>query len=231
MGCCNSKEAAPLDPAAFPAGASSKDEISASGGGEGPAPFSSEMLKSEGTWRNEDEAETLRLSSGDDDMERSLHIIHFNDIHNFDPLLKDNYETAAKFVTHLKSVVATVKAKYRVEPLIVFSGDFIGPSRMSTLTKGAHMVELLNLCGVHFATFGRHDFYYGYPSLKNRLNGIDDISSESASKRNMSRKGTGVKQRLSNSGLEDDKMNVRTETKVRMDHVTRSLLGRDHFSF
>lgn len=35
------------------------------------------------------------------------------------------------------------------------------------------MIEVMNLIGVDYATFGNHELDYGYQSLKNRLAGVD----------------------------------------------------------
>ena len=58
-------------------------------------------------------------------------------------------------------------------PLVLFSGDFVGPSLMSSVTQGAHMIDTLNAIGVDYATFGNHELDYGYENLKNRLDGVD----------------------------------------------------------
>lgn len=47
------------------------------------------------------------------------------------------------------------------EPLILFSGDCFNPSITSTVTKGSHMVPVLNLMGVHVAMIGNHDLDFG----------------------------------------------------------------------
>ncbi|CAJ1351477.1 unnamed protein product [Effrenium voratum] len=58
--------------------------------------------------------------------------------------------------------------------LVCMSGDFVGPSLTSSFSKGAHMIDAMNAVGVDYATFGNHEFDYGYQSLLNRLQGHDD---------------------------------------------------------
>ena len=53
--------------------------------------------------------------------------------------------------------------------LVCMSGDFVGPSLTSSFSKGAHMIDAMNAVGVDYATFGNHEFDYGYQSLLNRL--------------------------------------------------------------
>ncbi|VTJ89859.1 Hypothetical predicted protein, partial [Marmota monax] len=40
-----------------------------------------------------------------------------------------------------------------LNPLLIFSGDCLNPSVLSTITKGKHMIPILNELGVHFAVF------------------------------------------------------------------------------
>merc|ERR1719189_2548352 len=50
-------------------------------------------------------------------------------------------------------------------PLILFSGDCFAPSILSTFTKGAQMIPVLNKFGVNCAVFGNHDFDFGIDTL------------------------------------------------------------------
>jgi hypothetical protein len=56
---------------------------------------------------------------------------------------------------------------------VLFSGDFVGPSLMSSVTQGAHLIDVMNRIGVHYATFGNHELDYGLKSLHERLDGVD----------------------------------------------------------
>lgn len=49
--------------------------------------------------------------------------------------------------------------------MILFSGDILSPSFMSTFTKGKQMIAVLNDIGVHCAVFGNHEFDYGVDNL------------------------------------------------------------------
>jgi 5'-nucleotidase len=53
-----------------------------------------------------------------------------------------------------------------LNPLIIFSGDALSPSLLSTITHGEHMVPILNAIGVHVAAVGNHDFDYGKENLE-----------------------------------------------------------------
>lgn len=83
-------------------------------------------------------------------------IIHFNDCYNVEPGPKSS--GAAGFLT-------AVNQFRHLQPLILFSGDILSPSFMSTFTKGEQMIPVLNDIGVDCAVFGNHEFDYGIDNL------------------------------------------------------------------
>ncbi len=96
-----------------------------------------------------------------------LHIAHFNDVYNLDIAYKEEPKGGArKFASCLKNYKKDLAANGQNRPLVLFSGDFIGPSLLSSVTKGAHMIDTLNALGCDFGTFGNHEFDYGYASCK-----------------------------------------------------------------
>lgn len=106
---------------------------------------------------------------------RFLHIIHFNDARNLNSAYSDEPRGGArKFATAVKQYKQTLAEKSFCKPLVLFSGNFVGPSPMSSFTQGAHLIEALNAIGTDFGTFGSHELDYGYDTLKSRLLGIDD---------------------------------------------------------
>eukprot|EP00795_Rhopilema_esculentum_P001141 gene1141-15487_t len=88
----------------------------------------------------------------------SLTIIHFNDVYNIEPRDSEPMGGAARFVTMVKELSDK-------DPLILFSGDCLNPSLMSTVTKGRQMIPILNKIGVHAALYGNHDFDFGVDEL------------------------------------------------------------------
>jgi len=114
---------------------------------------------------------SCRGDSGPFGEERVCHIIQFNDVYNLEAVFdEDPVGGAARFRTVLKEIQASISP---ARALIVFSGDFVGPSLMSTFTQGAHIIDAMNLIGVDYASFGNHEFDFGYPSLLNVLKGVD----------------------------------------------------------
>ncbi|MGH0134741.1 UNVERIFIED_CONTAM: hypothetical protein FKN15_024311, partial [Acipenser sinensis] len=53
-----------------------------------------------------------------------------------------------------------------LNPLVVFSGDCLNPSLLSTVTKGKHMLAIFNELGVHCAVYGNHEFDFGVDILE-----------------------------------------------------------------
>lgn len=96
----------------------------------------------------------LDFTHSDNDL--SVDIIHFNDCYNIEPGAKSS--GAAGFLT-------AVNQHRHSNPMILFSGDIISPSFMSTFTKGEQMIPVLNDLGVHCAVFGNHEFDYGVDNL------------------------------------------------------------------
>ena len=105
---------------------------------------------------------------------RVLYIAHFNDAYNLNSVYREEPKGGARrFAAALKTYKQQVAVLQMARPLVLFSGDFVGPSLMSSVTKGAHLIDTLNALGCDYATFGNHELDYGYESLKNRLEGID----------------------------------------------------------
>lgn len=83
-------------------------------------------------------------------------IIHFNDCYNIEPSAQSS--GAAGFLT-------AINQHRHLNPLILFSGDIMSPSFISTFTKGEQMIPVLNDIGVHCAVFGNHEFDFGVDNL------------------------------------------------------------------
>ncbi len=61
----------------------------------------------------------------------SLQILHFNDVYEVEPRTREPVGGVARFIGKLKTYP---------EACVLFSGDSLAPSLMSTVTKGEHMV-------------------------------------------------------------------------------------------
>eukprot|EP00302_Diacronema_sp_CCMP2436_P021023 CAMPEP_0179961718 /NCGR_PEP_ID=MMETSP0983-20121128/29838_1 /TAXON_ID=483367 /ORGANISM="non described non described, Strain CCMP 2436" /LENGTH=300 /DNA_ID=CAMNT_0021874183 /DNA_START=100 /DNA_END=999 /DNA_ORIENTATION=+ len=85
---------------------------------------------------------------------RTLTILHFNDVYEIDPRLREPVGGVARFV----SLVDRFESE---DPCIIFSGDFLAPSLRSTETHGMHMIPFMNRLGIKASVLGNHDFDHG----------------------------------------------------------------------
>lgn len=136
---------------------------------------------------NEEFKKKLEIIKGHNNEKRTLHIIHFNDIYTVDPSYKEEpIGGAARFAYYANKLKKDILMKGNAKALTLFSGDFVGPSLMSSISKGAHMIEVLNIIGTDYGTFGNHEVDYGYQSLLDRLDGVDtDINDPKLGKFNL----------------------------------------------
>ena len=107
----------------------------------------------------DDELKNLRTAlqaAEDESKKRVVYLAHFNDVYHIQPMSKEEpIGGAARFSTVAEALDA------EKNPLILFSGDFMGPSKESSLTRGRHMIECLNYLNVKFGVFGNHEFDFG----------------------------------------------------------------------
>ncbi len=100
---------------------------------------------------------------------KTLTIVHFNDVYHLNPVTSATTGIvggASRFATALKQMRETGK-----NVLVLFSGDFMGPSLMSVEMKGRQMVDCFNALGVNYGVFGNHEFDYGLKALKETIHG------------------------------------------------------------
>nr|XP_015221588.1 PREDICTED: trifunctional nucleotide phosphoesterase protein YfkN-like isoform X2 [Lepisosteus oculatus] len=105
------------------------------------------------------EGSLLEKETSDESSKVVLTILHFNDVYEIEAREEEPVGGAARFATALKQF-------HPKNPLIVFSGDCLNPSLLSTITKGKHMVEIFKKLGVHCAVYGNHEFDFGVDLLE-----------------------------------------------------------------
>eukprot|EP01012_Entosiphon_sulcatum_P030574 TRINITY_DN3778_c0_g1_i1.p1 TRINITY_DN3778_c0_g1~~TRINITY_DN3778_c0_g1_i1.p1 ORF type:complete len:559 (-),score=125.63 TRINITY_DN3778_c0_g1_i1:243-1919(-) len=97
---------------------------------------------------------------------RTLTLVHFNDVYHVEPFVEEEPRGgASRFSAVLRQIQRDNNA------MVMFSGDFIGPSVTSAITKGRHMVDVLNYLNVHYGVYGNHEFDYGLEKLTDLING------------------------------------------------------------
>ncbi|KAJ2903056.1 flagellar associated protein [Zalerion maritima] len=94
-----------------------------------------------------------RTDSGPPD----LRLIHYNDVYHLDASSAEPVGGLSRFMT----VIKEYQALSDPTPLTFFSGDAFNPSLESTITKGEHMVPVLNAVGTDVACVGNHDLDFG----------------------------------------------------------------------
>jgi 5'-nucleotidase len=100
---------------------------------------------------------------------KSLTIVHFNDVYHLPPFKPADARGIVGGVSRFHSVLARIRETSN--PLVLFSGDFMGPSLMSVITKGKQMVDAFNFLGVNYGVFGNHEFDFGLKTLKEVIHG------------------------------------------------------------
>ncbi|KAJ9471147.1 Mannosylglucosyl-3-phosphoglycerate phosphatase [Diplonema papillatum] len=95
---------------------------------------------------------------------QSISFIHFNDVYNAEQ--QSGLGGGSRFVRAIQETKKQHRDAEGSVPIVVFSGDAFNPSLMSRVTKGAHMVPVLNNCEVECALIGNHDFDFGVDALE-----------------------------------------------------------------
>jgi len=100
-----------------------------------------------------------------------LNIVHFNDVYRVTPQKYTPNPSETIDVTQFAWIVDQLRGKWEKAAdgspggLVLFSGDVFSPSVESSVTRGSHMVPVLNELGIDVSVTGNHDFDFGYPHL------------------------------------------------------------------
>ncbi|KAI0807271.1 Metallo-dependent phosphatase [Fomes fomentarius] len=101
----------------------------------------------------------------------TLKIAHFNDVYRVQPFKLSSKSPETIDVTQWAAMLDDVREKWPERPdgkrdgLVLFSGDVFSPSVESSVTRGSHMVPVMNAIGPDISLTGNHDFDFGYPHL------------------------------------------------------------------
>lgn len=90
-----------------------------------------------------------------------LRILHYNDVYHLDPSSSEPVGGLPRFMTACREYRDGDQFEGQPELLTFFSGDAFNPSLESSVTKGKHMVPVLNAIGTDVACVGNHDFDFG----------------------------------------------------------------------
>ncbi|KAJ2723223.1 hypothetical protein GGI07_002792 [Coemansia sp. Benny D115] len=97
---------------------------------------------------------------------RSLRILHFNDVYHVSAGEREPVGGAARFGTLLHSLQESAG---RPPALTLFSGDAYFPSLESSISRGEHMLPVLNELKIDASTFGNHEFDQGIDRLEDLI--------------------------------------------------------------
>ncbi|TFK25066.1 flagellar associated protein [Coprinopsis marcescibilis] len=103
--------------------------------------------------------------------ESTLSILHFNDVYRVTPQKIASGSPDTFDVTQFAWLLDSLKTQWPErtdgarEGLVLFSGDVFSPSMESSVTRGSHMVPVLNQLKIDVSVTGNHDFDFGYPHL------------------------------------------------------------------
>lgn len=110
---------------------------------------------------------------GSADSPPDVRIIHYNDVYHLDPSSAEPVGGLPRFITLCREYQEGKQYEGQPEALTLFSGDAFNPSLESSVTKGQHMVPVLNMIGTDCACVGNHDFDFGikqYEHLSGQCN-------------------------------------------------------------
>lgn len=96
-----------------------------------------------------------------------LRLIHYNDVYHLDSSSAEPVGGIARFITVCKEYQQGDRFQDQPECLTLFSGDAFNPSLESSITKGSHMVPILNEIKTDCAALGNHDLDFGVTQFRN----------------------------------------------------------------
>ncbi|ORY03852.1 5'-nucleotidase-like protein [Clohesyomyces aquaticus] len=111
--------------------------------------------------------EQVIFSSGDSATPPDLRFLHYNDVYHVDASSAEPVGGLSRFQYLCNYYRNDPKFKDQPELLTFFSGDAFNPSLESSVTKGSHMVPVLNNIGTDVACVGNHDLDFGVRQFRN----------------------------------------------------------------
>lgn len=96
-----------------------------------------------------------------------LRLLHYNDVYHLDASSAEPVGGIARFMTVCNEYQQGDRFKDQPACVTLFSGDAFNPSLESSITKGSHMVPILNALGTDCASLGNHDLDFGVGQFRN----------------------------------------------------------------
>lgn len=95
-----------------------------------------------------------------------LRFLHYNDVYHIDASSSEPVGGIARFQTVCNHYRNSPEFKSQPKLLTLFSGDAFNPSLESSVTKGSHMVSVLNSFNTDVACVGNHDLDFGVAAFQ-----------------------------------------------------------------
>ncbi|KAF9257781.1 Metallo-dependent phosphatase [Marasmius fiardii PR-910] len=105
------------------------------------------------------------------DTTQNLTILHFNDVYRVSPQKLSSSSSETIDVSQFSVKLDNIRDQWPTRPdgkkdgLTLFSGDLFSPSVESSVTRGSHMVPVINHLAPDVSLTGNHDFDFGFPHL------------------------------------------------------------------
>ncbi|KIV77353.1 hypothetical protein PV11_09153 [Exophiala sideris] len=110
--------------------------------------------------------EAVTYTAGDISTRPDLRLLHYNDVYHLDSSSAEPVGGVARFQTVCKYYRNDARFENQPKLVTLFSGDAFNPSLESSVTKGSHMVPVLNLLGTDAACVGNHDLDFGVKQFR-----------------------------------------------------------------
>jgi 5'-nucleotidase len=88
-----------------------------------------------------------------------LRLLHYNDVYHVDAASAEPVGGIARFMSLVDYYKNDAKFKGQPELLTFFSGDAYNPSLESSVSRGSHMVSILNNIGTDVACVGVRNYF------------------------------------------------------------------------
>lgn len=95
-----------------------------------------------------------------------VRLVHYNDVYHLDAASAEPVGGIARFMTVCKEYQDGPRFADQPRCLTLFSGDAFNPSLESSITKGSHMVPILNAINTDCAALGNHDLDFGVSQFR-----------------------------------------------------------------
>ncbi|KIW20494.1 hypothetical protein PV08_01069 [Exophiala spinifera] len=110
--------------------------------------------------------ETVTFTAGETSTPPDVRILHYNDVYHLDSSSAEPVGGVARFQTVCNYYRNDGRFEGQPELVTLFSGDAFNPSLESSVTKGSHMVPVLNKIGTDAACVGNHDLDFGVKQFR-----------------------------------------------------------------